>query len=56
MTGSPDRILNLLHRDDAVSSVLAFYEGHLGSKAEFSMPVMASMPPVERLPDGWLRG
>ena len=26
MTGSPDRILNLLHRDDAVSSILAFSE------------------------------
>ena len=26
MTGSPDRILNLLHRDDAVSSILAFLQ------------------------------
>ena len=26
MSGSPDRILNLLHRDDAVSSILAFLQ------------------------------
>ena len=30
MTGSPDRILNLLHRDDAVSSILALLQGSSG--------------------------
>jgi nucleoside-diphosphate-sugar epimerase len=32
MTGSPDRILNLLHRADAVSSILSFLRGPSGFK------------------------
>ena len=52
MSGNPDRVLNLTHRDDAASAILGILQSEDLCGGEIFNAVMVNIPPVERLSVG----